>query len=126
MSRQRSKRDWTSLGLGYAAGVPKSMMGERFNMYAALCKEGRYSWCMAADFRDVFFQANPFAAQVLKASRHNQNLDGVDLVLPLEDRKLGTCPINSYVVRRCFGAAFSAVTVVSPANFAALRLSVPH
>ena len=107
--------------LGYEPGkVPPKLMGERFRMYSRLCIAGTYSWCLAADFRDVFFQRDPFSDVLrgryngvslheLSASstlldRYSSALDTAELVLPAEDRTVGTCPVNSKVVRTCFGA----------------------
>ena len=88
--------------------------GDRFAAYAVEC--ARYSWCLASDFRDVLFQADPFSA-VETLPRD------VDLVLFLEeDRiKMGvkslplchqtsrgncTCPYNSMWIRSCWGDGF--------------------
>ena len=100
--------DFAWLGLGYVPGaMPPYMMGERFKMYDALCSGGGYSWCLAADFRDVVFQADPFVqvagSALLDASWKRSVANDAsppqfsmppDLVLPLEDRVIGSCPIN--------------------------------
>ena len=132
--------------LGYKPGVvPASMMGERFNMYHVLCTAATYRWCLAADFRDVFFQADPFAATVVGSASLAAGPDHgftplrghhdgrPELLLPLEERVIGTCPINGMMTRRCFGraalAAMANRTVVcsgvllgTPAAYAALRI----
>ena len=51
-----------------------------------------------ADFRDVVFQANPFLQVPEATERH-----APELLLPQEDRVIGTCIINGPMVRRCFG-----------------------
>lgn len=128
------------------AGKPAWMSGERFNMYDALCGGGGYEWCLAADFRDVFFQSNPFANlpqhsgsfHEVERPHANRKKGGVqqaptpELLLPLESRVIGTCPHNSYMMRRCFGkpavAAIGANPVIcsgvimgTPAAYAVLR-----
>ena len=73
---------------------------DRFLMYAELCARDRYRYCLAADFRDVIFQQNPFGAAVLAPLVGN----AVDLVLPLEPRMIGTDYVNAYFIdRKCFG-----------------------
>ena len=107
-------------------GLPTRMSGERFNMYATLCAS--YRLCLAADFRDVFFQSNPFDA-ALRAPF----VRGVELLLPLENRVIGTCVHNSYFVRKCFGrdairkignqtVVCSGVILGTPSAFGVLRV----
>ena len=99
-------------------GLPIWPSGDRFLMYAKLCTREDYIWCMAADFRDVFFQTNPFR-QLPRAPEGARGKPGAlrqppqpdigadtalpELLLPLESRVIGTCPHNSYAVRKCFG-----------------------
>ena len=73
----------------------------RYTGYARVCEPGVYAWCLATDFRDVFFQADPFAAPSLRAA-----LDTHDLVLQEEFAPvtLGACPYNSRWLRSCWGA----------------------
>lgn len=60
---------------GFAKGKPKNYVGVlRFLIYGQLCHERSstgvpYRWCLATDFRDVVFQANPFAARWLTVGR---------------------------------------------------------
>ena len=106
-------------------GKPAWLSGERFRTYDDLCAGGGFELCLAADFRDVFFQTNPF-----HAVRH---MPLADLWLPLESRIIGTCIHNSHMIRRCFGhtalqsisnetVACSGVILGGPRGFAALRI----
>jgi hypothetical protein len=133
--------DFSHLGLGYAPGaLPRFMMGERFNMYHALCSGGSYHWCLASDFRDVFFQANPFrglessmgGGGAAAAAAAASDRAPAELLLPLEERVLGRCIINGPMIRRCFGSGVlrelanksvvcSGVLLGTPAAFDALR-----
>ena len=98
---------------------------ERFWQYAALCSPSLYHYCLAADFRDVLFQANPFASYSMSSR--------ADLVLPLEPRTFSTDAINRLTIQWCFGRAAvselvndtvicSGVLLGTPDGFAAL----PH
>ena len=121
---------WQLPGLAYAkGGMPPFMMGERFRMYSALCR-APYTWCLAVDFRDVFFQTNPFE-HVMRVDP--DTVTGPELVLPLEDRVIGTCTINGPMIRRCFGkdvlreignrsVLCSGVILGTPSAYAALRI----
>ena len=111
-------------------GLPLRMSGERFNMYAVLCAS--YELCLAADFRDTLFQSNPFLSGSAVAAAAAVR-DGAELIVPLESRVIGTCPHNSYFVRKCFGrnalsaignqtVACSGILFGTPAAFAVLRV----
>ena len=65
----------------------------RYAGYAQVCR--RYEWCFATDFKDVVFQADPFAS----APRD------YDLVLAEEyaEVTIASCPWNSRWISSCFG-----------------------
>jgi hypothetical protein len=69
---------------------------DRFAAYAELCSAPEYDRCLVADFRDVFFQADPFHAAPDAAV-------APDLVLPLEPRQIGPDPFNGPMIRACYG-----------------------
>ena len=81
---------------GLPAGSRLGVKGDRFEGYTKVCEA--YDWCFATDFRDVFFQADPFASTP----------DGYDLVLQEEFASLTikTCPYNSNWIKTCWGTAF--------------------
>lgn len=77
-------------------GSRLGLKGNRYIGYAEVCAD--YHWCFATDFRDVFFQANPFATLPV----------GYDLVLAEEFSpvKIETCPFNREWIQTCFGTKF--------------------
>lgn len=77
-------------------GSHLGVKGNRYVGYAEAC-EG-HDWCFATDFRDVFFQADPFAS--IPA--------GYDLILAEEFApvKIKTCPYNSNWIKTCWGQVF--------------------
>ena len=81
---------------GLPTGSRLGVKGDRFEGYTKVCEA--YDWCFATDFRDVFFQADPFASTP----------DGYDLVLQEEFASLTikTCPYNSNWIKTCWGTAF--------------------
>ena len=83
---------------------------DRFTAYARLCRREFYAFCICADFRDVYFQADPFASILAHARAHG--LDNTpELVLPLERRKIGGEASNRNAIQNCFSrSAFDAVT----------------
>ena len=100
-----------------------SIMVQRFGLYMNICTDA-YRLCLIADFRDVFFQLDPFMELL-------QQSVTPDLIFPLEDRRIGTCPFNSYAVRKCYGSPVlrelanrtvicSGVIIGSPAGFRSL------
>ena len=108
---------------------PARHNADRFETYAQLCSvRSPYRYCLAADFRDVVFQSDPFqellqttllqrqhGADVGRSAADGSGADGSgderrgawlpDLILPLERRVVGTDPINRKVLHDCFGAA---------------------
>jgi hypothetical protein len=79
---------------------------QRFWIYATLCSAPKYRYCLATDFRDVFFQADPFAPFMQSSSAAPDK--AIDLVLPLEERELHTDKINLGCIRNCFPRAWLA------------------
>ena len=78
-----------------AKGHAHDSIFARFSALARLCSSGEHSLCLGIDFRDVFFQANPFARPTHSPSP--------DLGLTLEgDRTIGSSRINRQWVRTCF------------------------
>ena len=77
---------------------------QRFWIYATLCSAPKYRYCLATDFRDVFFQADPFAPFMQSSSAAPDK--AIDLVLPLEERELHTDKINIGCIRNCFPRAW--------------------
>jgi hypothetical protein len=63
--------------------------------YSQVCAEERYRWCLATDFRDVFFQAHPFKLMP----------KGVDLVLSQEyaSTQIKGCIKDSWWIKSCWG-----------------------
>lgn len=79
----------------YTARTGQNMIFDRFLAFKEECN--RYDgYCLAADFRDTFFQANPFLQTF--ASK---------IVLSAESSavKIGQCPHNSAWVESCWGSA---------------------
>ena len=92
-------------------GSRLGVKGNRYIGYAEVCSN--YQWCFATDFRDVFFQENPFL-----------KLPNADLILFEEENhvKMGyrkdrpmcrptvsipcTCPYNANWIRTCWGNDF--------------------
>ena len=69
---------------------------ERFLHFAAICAGGGYRRCLSTDFRDVFFQSDPFAqARTMGASMP-------DLIAP-QERRILTESSNAYMLRKCAG-----------------------
>ena len=74
---------------------PARHNADRFETYAQLCSvRSPYRYCLAADFRDVFFQADPFASVP-------RPLPG--LMLTMEELTIGNCTHNSAWIRRGWG-----------------------
>jgi len=104
----------------------KSRIGpkaDRYVGYAQICSQG-YEWCFATDFRDVFFQADPFSSV----------LNGYELILAEEfaGQTIGGCKYNSEWIRSCWGDMFlkeiaynspicSGTIMGSPKGFVSLR-----
>jgi hypothetical protein len=93
----------------------------RYEQYNRICAS--YDWCFATDFRDVFFQADPFARLPT----------GFDLALSEEwaGYSLGKCQVNSEWLLGCFPHEFfnrvkkrpiicSGTILGTPAGFVAL------
>jgi hypothetical protein len=79
------------------SGSRLGVKGNRYIGYSEVCNG--YRLCFATDFRDVFFQANPF-----------QDVPIADLILFEEHRRktIGTCKYNSDWIRSCWGKTFLA------------------
>ena len=77
--------------------TPKKPLVERFGHFAEHCTTRRYRRCIATDFRDVFFQANPFD---WLGGRPWATPDGAmpALVLPLEPFAIGTCDVGRHPI----------------------------
>ena len=76
--------------------APPDFSVRRFQDYARVCRHGTYKLCLVADFKDVFFQANPFAG-VPKPYP--------GLLLPEESKKIGQCIFNSAWMLKGYGPA---------------------
>lgn len=74
---------------------------DRFYQYSALCSGG-YAWCLAADFRDTFFQRDPFEP-IRRMVRTLPHADVPDLVLPAEYRLLHNDTFNAGMLSMCYG-----------------------
>eukprot|EP00940_MAST-03C_sp_MAST-3C-sp2_P000018 g18.t1 len=107
------------------SGSHLGVKGNRYTGYAQECVG--YDYCFATDFRDVFFQADPFKSVP----------SGYDLILSEEFKKvrIKTCPYNSGWIRSCWGPAFlnkigdnapicSGTIMGTPAGFAALKTAM--
>ena len=71
-------------------------LATRFVLYADECRG--YQRCLAADFRDVFFQANPFDHLPPPGLM-------ADLILSLEPWDIGGCRLGQHeLIRSCFNA----------------------
>lgn len=71
-----------------------SMILDRFFAYSTVCSD--YDRCIATDFRDVFFQSDPFAGLGEAAN--------YELVISQEHRKtIGTSYYNSKWILNCWG-----------------------
>jgi len=76
---------------------------DRFWQYSSLCSGGGYSWCLAADFRDVVFQSDPFE-HVRFLSRTLPHADMPDLILPAEHgRFVRNDSFNAGMLEACYG-----------------------
>ena len=82
----------TPLPTGSRLGVK----GNRYIGYAETCQ--RYDMCFATDFRDVFFQADPF----------ENEQDQYDLILSKEFASVSIkkCPYNREWIQSCWGDSF--------------------
>lgn len=100
---------------GRVHGVSRSHAAifSRHVAYARLCSRGLHSLCLGVDFRDVFFQGNPFAwGRYAHSHRSRAAADGggsnamtgsPDLVLAVElNSTHGSSLINRNWVRTCF------------------------
>ena len=82
----------------------KNILGaraDRYLVYAEVCAQ--YDLCLATDFRDVFFQSNPFD-QALPAG-WGEN-DGYQLILAQEfaSMQIRDCPYNRKWLESCWGS----------------------
>lgn len=77
----------------YERSTGTNMIFDRFKVYQIECR--KYAgYCLAADFRDSFFQRNPF----------DQTYD-YDIILSAESSSIsiGICPFNSRWIKECYG-----------------------
>ena len=101
----------------------------RFSDFARVCSA--YLRCISVDFRDVFFQADPFAAKGggVKAD--------ADLVFQLEELQIRDCPHNSVWIKQGWGMQAldefghkhilcSGIVVGSPRGFEAMAARLPR
>ena len=77
----------------------------RFQLYADACRP--YARCLAMDFRDVIFQADPFA-ELARLNEAKQDKSASDLVLVCEDssKQVGASYFNRVWIRQCIGQEF--------------------
>ena len=71
-------------------------MVHRFSDFSRVCSA--YQRCISTDFRDVFFQADPFAAEGA-----GTKADAADLVFQLEELQIRDCPHNSVWIKQGWG-----------------------
>ena len=101
----------------------------RFSDFSRICSA--YQRCISTDFRDVFFQADPFAADGAGAKA-----DAADLVFQLEELQVRDCPHNSMWIKQGWGMEAldefghkhilcSGVVVGSPKGFEAMAARMP-
>lgn len=127
--QQAKVRDAASLGLSLQASSQSRnhLQIMRYQTYMQLCLASQHNFCLATDFRDVFFQRDPFSS--FHESMGAQNRPA--LVLSLEHSNMTTTDegVNSYWLRVCKGANHSIIgkpiicsgTIYgTPAGFAAL------
>ena len=78
----------------------KNIVVERMLWFSSACSKP-YRWCLAVDFRDSFFQGDPFG----QAAIHNW-AQGAQVVVQQEasPRTIGQEPYNTAWVGHCFGA----------------------
>lgn len=99
--------------------------GNRYIGYADVCSN--YKWCFATDFRDVFFQQNPFKSIPL-----NCDLILAEEYLPVT---IKSCPHNRKWIKSCWGAVFlekigkrtpicSGTIMGTPTGFHALKVAM--
>ena len=78
----------------------------RHALYLAIAKTySPRSMFYVADYRDTFFQADPFARVV---ERRGRRLEGLELLVVAEHwpfKQIGNCPFNGGWVRNCWGRA---------------------
>lgn len=108
-----------SVALGLNTTTKMRLMHSRFLLYVRACARPRYGLCLASDFRDIFFQSNPFTALRLRYGSSTPP----DLLAPMEIEHheqrhalrnatgagtIGASPINRNWLRTCYGdgAAF--------------------
>ena len=91
--------------LAMPTGSRWGITSDRFLGYAKVC--ALYDWCFATDFRDVFFQADPFSSLKSLPSAPKDLLKAYDLILAEEDaaQTIKSCPYNSGWIKTCYGAA---------------------
>ena len=75
-------------------GTHLGVRGNRYIGYAEICE--MYDWCLATDFRDVFFQLDPFTGI--------DDFNAYDIILSEEDRraKIGTSYMNNFWLNSCW------------------------
>lgn len=115
-ARQRVELRTDSVRLGLNTSSKMRLMHSRFLLYAQACTRPKYGLCLASDFRDIFFQAHPFASL---RRRFGGAASLPDLLAPMETDSLpapedgadgkatpGTIaasPINRNWLRTCYG-----------------------
>ena len=73
----------------------------RFVSFHQLCSAGAYRWCLGMDFRDAFFQRDPFE-EARRLSRAMQPRPP-ELILSTERRTIAADAFNSAMVQACAG-----------------------
>ena len=115
-ARQRVELRTDSVRLGLNTSSKMRLMHSRFLLYAQACTRPKYGLCLASDFRDIFFQAHPFASL---RRRFGGAASLPDLLAPMEmdslpapedggDGKatpgtIAASPINRNWLRTCYG-----------------------
>ena len=96
--------------------APLDFSVRRFEDYARVCRHGTYRLCLVADFKDVFFQADPFASVP-------KPFPG--LLLPEESKKIGQCLFNSQWMLKGYGPATRTALADKPVICSGLIIGTP-
>jgi hypothetical protein len=95
--------------MGLLVHVREQILFSRFLLYARTCVAGVHTACLACDFKDVFFQADPFAAAAALRRSHGAQ---PDLLMGMEhsrsDARAGDRNViaNSTINRRWIQACY--------------------
>ena len=104
-------RTWSSLAREYRVRLVTSvnctretLLTQRFVEYERLCAPP-YTLCFATDFRDVYFQGDPFLSLLQGWGQRSFNASTTPaLILALEhhEKPIGLCPFNRRRIWECY------------------------